>query len=92
VRCPNCGDKVTLDPVSDVVNFLDHTVLIVLGIDADGAKHVLGLREGTTENRQVAKELLPGSARTWDGRAAIHRRTTSAALSGEVPDPPSRVG
>jgi putative transposase len=42
----------------DGIVFRDHTVLIVLGIDADGAKHVLGLREGTTENRQVAKELL----------------------------------
>jgi transposase-like protein len=42
----------------DGIVFHDHTVLIVLGIDADGAKHVLGLREGTTENRQVAKALL----------------------------------
>lgn len=42
----------------DGIVFHDHTVLIVLGIDADGHKHVLGLREGTTENRAVAKELL----------------------------------
>ena len=42
----------------DGIVFHEHTVLIVLGIDADGAKHVLGLREGTTENRQVAKALL----------------------------------
>jgi transposase-like protein len=46
--------------VIDGIVFHDHTVLIVLGIDADGTKHVLGLREGTTENRQVAKELLRG--------------------------------
>ncbi|MGH2375124.1 MAG: IS256 family transposase [bacterium] len=44
--------------VIDGIVFRDHTVLIVLGIDADGHKRVLGLREGTTENRQVAKELL----------------------------------
>ncbi len=44
--------------VIDGIVFHDHTVLIVLGIDADGIKHVLGLREGTTENRAVAKELL----------------------------------
>lgn len=44
--------------VIDGIVFHDHTVLIVLGIDADGQKHVLGLREGTTENRGVAKELL----------------------------------
>ncbi len=42
----------------DGIVFHEHTVLIVLGIDADGKKHVLGLREGTTENRQVAKALL----------------------------------
>ena len=44
--------------VIDGIVFHEHTVLIVLGIDADGKKHVLGLREGTTENRAVAKALL----------------------------------
>jgi transposase-like protein len=44
--------------VIDGIVLHDHTVLIVLGIAADGGKHVLGLREGTTENRQVAKQLL----------------------------------
>jgi transposase-like protein len=44
--------------VIDGIVFHDHTVLIVLGIDSDGKKHVLGLREGTTENSQVAKSLL----------------------------------
>jgi putative transposase len=36
----------------------DHTVLIALGIDSEGKKQVLGLREGDTENRRVAKALL----------------------------------
>ena len=36
----------------------DHTVLIALGIDTDGRKQVLGLREGDTENSRVAKALL----------------------------------
>ena len=36
----------------------DHTVLIALGIDSDGKKQVLGLREGSTENSRVAKALL----------------------------------
>ena len=36
----------------------DHTVLIALGIDTDGKKQVLGLREGDTENSRVAKALL----------------------------------
>ena len=36
--------------VIDGIVFRDHTILIVLGIDSDGRKHVLGLREGTTEN------------------------------------------
>ena len=30
----------------------------MLGIDSDGRKHVLGLREGTTENSRVAQALL----------------------------------
>lgn len=36
----------------------DHTVLIALGIDFEGKKQVLGLREGSTENGRVAKALL----------------------------------
>jgi len=34
----------------DGIVFHDHTVLIALGITADGQKVVLGVREGTTEN------------------------------------------
>ena len=36
----------------------DHTILIALGIDIDGKKQILGLREGATENSRVAKSLL----------------------------------
>jgi transposase-like protein len=38
--------------------FADHSVLIALGITQNGEKIVLGMREGTTENAAVAKELL----------------------------------
>jgi putative transposase len=44
--------------VIDGIEFRDHAILMVLGIDSDGRKHVLGLREGTTENSGVAKALL----------------------------------
>jgi transposase-like protein len=44
--------------VIDGIVFHDHTVLLVLGIDADGKKHVLGLRAGSTENSAVAKALF----------------------------------
>ncbi len=44
--------------VIDGIVFHDHTVIIVLGIDSDGRKRVLGLREGSTENSAVAKALF----------------------------------
>ena len=34
--------------------FRDHCLLIALGLDSQGRKHVLGLREGSTENARVA--------------------------------------
>ena len=34
----------------DGIHFGEHVVLIALGIDKSGCKHVLGLREGATEN------------------------------------------
>ena len=36
----------------------EHTVLVALGIDDNGMKHVLGLWEGATENSTACKELL----------------------------------
>ena len=36
----------------------DHTVVIALGIDADGKKQILGVREGHTEHSHVATALL----------------------------------
>jgi putative transposase len=36
----------------------EHLMLVVLGIDAGGEKHVLGVREGTTENEGVCRSLL----------------------------------
>jgi len=42
----------------DGIVFRDHCVLLALGIDCDGKKHALGLREGSTESAGVAKALL----------------------------------
>jgi len=42
----------------DGVVFADHTVMTVLGIDTRGHKHILGIREGATENAVVVKALL----------------------------------
>ncbi|MBK7952006.1 MAG: transposase [Deltaproteobacteria bacterium] len=42
----------------DGIHLGDHLVLIALGIDVEGKKQVLGLREGNTENGQVVRSLL----------------------------------
>ena len=42
----------------DGLHFRDHVVLLALGVDSQGQKHVLGLREGTTENTTVCQSLL----------------------------------
>jgi transposase-like protein len=42
----------------DGIHFHDSVVLIALGIDAKGNKHVLGLREGSTEATRVVRSLL----------------------------------
>jgi transposase-like protein len=44
--------------VIDGLHFRDHVILLALGVDAQGMKHVLALREGTTENATVCKGLL----------------------------------
>jgi len=42
----------------DGLHFRDHVILVALGVDSQGRKHVLALREGTTENATVCKALL----------------------------------
>ena len=42
----------------DAIHFRSHIMLIVLGIDTEGRKHVLGLRQGATENTAVVRELI----------------------------------
>jgi transposase-like protein len=42
----------------DGVQVAEHTVVIALGVDTQGVKHILGVRQGATENSAVAKGLL----------------------------------
>jgi putative transposase len=42
----------------DGIRFGPHHVIVALGVDSDGQKHVLGLCEGATENTVVVKDLL----------------------------------
>lgn len=42
----------------DGVQYADETMLVALGINAQGDKQVLGLRQGATENAQVVTSLL----------------------------------
>jgi putative transposase len=52
-------DKLDLPVVMiDGIHFRDSVILVALGIDAKGNKHVLGLREGSTEATRVVRLLL----------------------------------
>ena len=42
----------------DGVIFGEHHVLVAVGVDGEGRKHVLGLAEGASENQVVARGLL----------------------------------
>ena len=68
----------------DGIHFRERVVLIALGVDPEGGKHVLGLHEGSTENATVVRALLadlvergldPERARLWviDGSKALRR-------------------
>ena len=50
-----------IDPIAiliDGIHVDEHVFLVVLGIDKEGQKHVLGVREGATENATCCRELL----------------------------------
>jgi putative transposase len=44
--------------IIDGIHVGDHLVVVALGIDEQGEKHVLGLHEGATENESVCKALV----------------------------------
>jgi putative transposase len=71
----------------DGIHFKDRVVLVALGFDPEGRKHVLGIREGSTENTRVVRSLLSDliergldaeMARLWiiDGGKALRRAIT----------------
>ncbi len=67
----------------DGIVFGDHTMIGAVGVDTEGNKHVLGIREGATENSTVVKELLEdivARGRQSGAEAAVcHRRIEGAA-------------
>ena len=78
----------------DGMHFGEQCVLAAIGVDSQGCKHVLGLKEGATENAEAAKDLLerlvaqgvdPKRRRLFviDGSKAL--RTAINAVFGEHP-------
>lgn len=52
------GDLKLAALMLDGIVFGEHVILVALGIDESGHKHVLGLREGATENAAACTALL----------------------------------
>ncbi|MGO9294967.1 MAG: IS256 family transposase [Streptosporangiaceae bacterium] len=46
--------------MTDGVHFGEHTCVVALGIDIDGARHPLALEEGSTENATLVTSLITG--------------------------------
>jgi putative transposase len=79
----------------DGMHFGDQCVLAAVGVDIQGRKHVLALREGATENAEAAKDLLqhlvehgvdPARRRLFiiDGSKAL-RTAINAVFGTEMP-------
>jgi transposase-like protein len=79
----------------DGIHFRDRVILLALGIDAQGNKHVLGLREGSTEAARVVASLLSDlidrgldaqRMRLWviDGGKALRKAITQTFGAGAL--------
>ena len=69
-----------LVPYVDALVLGSHAILMALGVDAEGRKHVLGMREGATENAAVTTledlgarglDVSPGILVVLDGGKAL---------------------
>lgn len=54
----NFADKDILIVYIDGIQFGEIHIIVALGVDSQGYKHILGLREGASENAVVVKDLL----------------------------------
>ncbi|MFL6448656.1 MAG: transposase [Bryobacteraceae bacterium] len=91
-----CFDEVELLIIYiDGMHFGEQCVLAAVGVDVEGRKHVLVLREGATENAEAAKDLLqhlvehgvdPARRRLFiiDGSKAL-RTAINAVFGAETP-------
>jgi len=72
----------------DGLHFREHVVLVALGLDVEGQKHILGIREGATENEAactgmlsdlVVRGLRPDRTRLFvlDGAKGLRRSVTN---------------
>ena len=72
----------------DGIQMGSHHVLAAVGVDSDGKKHVLGVREGASENAEVTGALLGGPGRARDGpeqAASVRDRRLEGAQEGDRP-------
>jgi putative transposase len=71
----------------DGTPFRDRQMIVALGINVDGRKTVLGLREGATENAAVVSELLGDlAARGLDFKVpSVRARRRQSAGGGGAP-------
>lgn len=76
----------------DGIEFKGHLLVVAMGLDRDGRKHILGLCQGATENAEVCKSLLEDMDRrglntrkdylfVLDGAKAL--RSATARMFGE---------
>jgi transposase-like protein len=70
----------------DGIIFGEHHVLVEVGVDAEGRKHVLGVAEGASENQVVARGLLEDLMRRGvkAGRRRLFVIDGSKALRAEI--------
>jgi transposase-like protein len=71
--------------IIDGIRFGEQQVIVALGVDPKGQQHLLGLREGATENATVATELLEDLvARGLDPRQRLFVIDGSKALRAAI--------
>jgi len=62
----------------DGIEFGEHTLVVAMGIDSTGQKHPLAIREGSTENATLCRELL----RSLVGRGLAADRSLLVVIDG----------
>ena len=85
IGIPGIPDRLTSESAIALPRNTQYHAIAAIGVDSEGCKHVLGLREGASENKVVTTALLEDLVERGLNPAAASVEPTRLLVFGPLP-------